>query len=136
MKGWRQGVQTYLAAQINADVVAGERDGVHRGDKDLIAVWLPGWDELQRDIAIAVPTLLIRYFPTRSKQPAEDAPADPSPLEDAVDTLIAKLGRPTQGVGFFTANLSCRLASAKPNYASDIWRVDASLIAYTLGAAG
>ncbi len=137
MKDWLNGVANYLAAQFPAaDVVRGERDGVWRDDQDLIAVWWPGWDTLTRDIALATPTLALRYFPRRSTQPADATPADPDVLLDAADALIAKLSRTTQAVGFFTSGLSCRLSSIRPNYAPDVWRIEATLIAYTVGDAG
>lgn len=133
---WREGVVTALAAEFDTcEVVAGERDGVWRDPKlrDLIAVWWPGWAELERDIVLAQPTLTIRYFPNRSKQPAEDTPTDPSPLEDAADRLLAFFDRASQSPGFFTTNLSCRLTSLRPDYRADQWRVEATLLAYTLG---
>jgi hypothetical protein len=133
---WREGVKTYLqSAFAAAEVVAGEREGVWRADKDLIAVWWPGWDELTRDIALASPTLTLRYFPARSKQPTDDQPTDPAPLELAGDALLAAFDRASQAVGFFAADLSCRLARLRPNYDPAVWRVEGTLIAYTLGQA-
>lgn len=137
MKDWLNGVAAHLTTTFAAaDVVRGERDGVNRSDKDLVAVWWPGWDELSRDTALASPTLKLRYFPRRGKEPADTAPADPDAILDAADALIAAFGRDTQQVGVFTAGLSCRLATLRPDYGSDVWRVEGDLIAYTLGAAG
>jgi hypothetical protein len=137
MKGWVNGVAAHLETAFPAaDVVRGQRDGVWRDDQDLIAVWWPGWDELSRDTALASPTLTIRYFPRRSVQPDEAVPADPDPLLDAADALLAAFDRASAAVGFFTSGLSCRLSRVAPDYRTDVWRVDATLVAYTLGAAG
>lgn len=131
---WCAGVISYLVTTFpDADVEDGEQDGVVR-DKDVIAVWWPGWDELTRDIALAQPTLSLRYFPSRSKLPTSDAPAIGQPLRQAADALITAFDRGSQAVGFFTADLACRLASLRPNYDPAVWRVDGTLIAYTLGA--
>lgn len=129
---------TQLAAAFtDCEVVAGERDGVWRDPelRDLIAVWWPGWEEITRDIALAQPSLTVRYFPNRSKQPAEDTPTDPSPLEQASDALLAFFDRASQAPGFFVDGLSCRIVTIVPDYRPEVWRVEAKLLAYTLGAA-
>lgn len=135
---WRQAVVTKLADAFDGcDVRAGERDGVWRGpdDRDLIVVFWPGWEEITRDVSLAQPTLTVRLFPHRSKQPAEDTPADPSPLEQAADQLLAFFDRASQAPGFFVEGLSCRVTSIAPDYRPEMWRVEAKLQAYTLGAA-
>lgn len=135
---WRQGVVTYLADLFEYDeVVAGppEQDTVWRGESARLAVWAPGWDEISRDISLAAPTLTVRYSPALSKQPEPASPRDPSPIEDAMDALLAAFDRASQAPGFFTTNLSCRLTKLVPNYDPAIWRVEATLLAYTLGAA-
>lgn len=133
----RQGVCDKLASAFTgADVMAGIRDGVWRGEKALIVVWWSGYQVLQRDIALASPTITIRYFPPLSKQPAETMPRDPAPLEEAADALLAAFDRASQAVGYFAANTSWRLDSMpEPDMRPDFWRVEARLIAYTLGAA-
>lgn len=132
---WRQAVHDYLATQFSdAAVLSGSQDGVVR-DVDTIVVFWPGWDVLQRDIALATPTLTVRYFPARSKQPSATIPPDPSEIEAAADALIGAFDRASQGVGFFAANLSCRLSSMRPNYDPAVWRVEATLTAYALGVA-
>jgi hypothetical protein len=135
INAWRTGVFDYLTTQFDAaDVVAGERDGVWRGDNDLIAVWWPGWDERSRDISLAQPTLTLRYFPAISKQPQPETPVDPSPLEEAADALLAAFPRDKQGANVFATNVACRITSIRPNYDPAIWRLDATMVAYTLGA--
>lgn len=135
LNGWREGVVTQLTSTFsNADVESGEQDGVSR-DRDLITVWWPGWDEIARDIALAAPTLQGRYFPARSKQPLTETPKDPAPLEEAADALLAFFDRASQAPGFFTDDLSCRLTTLRPNYDPALWRVEFTLVAYTLGAA-
>lgn len=137
MTGWVNGVVEKLQEALgDVEVVPGERDGVWRGEKDLVAVWWPGWDPLSRDIALASPTLTIRYFPRRGPEPNEATPANPAPLTDAGDALIGFFDRTTRAVGYFTEGLSCRLGPIRPSYATDVWRVEASLVAYTLGAGG
>lgn len=132
---WRQGVAEYLVDTFPAAaVLSGEQDGVVR-DKDTIIVWFPGWKVLARDIALAGPTLSLRYFPARSKQPSPTIPPDPSPLESATDALIAAFHRGTQGAGFFTTGIACYLADATPNYRPELWRVEATLAAYALSVA-
>ncbi len=138
MKGWVSGVVDKLQEALgdSVEVVPGERDGVWRGDKDLVAVWWPGWDTLQRDIALASPTLTIRYFPRRGAEQNESAPANADPILDAADALIGTLDRATQAVGYFTEGLSCRLSSLRPDYDPDVWRVEGTLVAYTVSEAG
>lgn len=136
MKGWVNGVAAYLhTAFPDADVVRGERTGVNRSDNDLIAVWWPGWDELTRDTALASPTLKFRYFPRRGIEPQDVSPDDPDPILDAADALRSAFGRDTQPVGTFTAGLSCRLTTLKPDYSGTSWMVEGTLIAYMRGAA-
>lgn len=133
----RQGVCDKLAAAFpGAEVVAGERVGVWRGETDLIAVWWSGYQVIARDISLASPTMTIRYFPTISKLPPDQEPRDPSPLEQAADALIVALDRPSQGVGYFALDTSWRLESMPaPAMGSELWHVEARLVAYTLGAA-
>jgi hypothetical protein len=131
---WRAAVCTKLATEFSgADVEPGEQQGVSR-ERDLIAVWWPGWDEIARDIALAAPTLQLRYFPGRSKQPATTTPPDPTPLEEAADALLAFFDRASQAPGFFVGDLSCRLTTLRPNYDPTFWHIEATLLAYTLGA--
>lgn len=135
---WRAAVVSQLADAFDGcEVVPGQRVGVWRDPelRDLIVVWWPGWDEITRDIALAQPTLTVRYFPNRSKQPAEDTPTDPSPLEQAGDALLEFFDRASQAPGFFVDDLSCRLTTMRPDYRADFWHVEATLLAYTLGAA-
>lgn len=135
---WRQGVHTYLETAFpDADVFSGppEKDSVVR-DHDAIFVWWPGpWEVLQRDIALAIPTLSVRYYPARSKQPTLVVPPDPEPLEAAADAIVAAFPRSTQGAGVFATDVACYLARVAPNYDPALWRVEATLAAYTLGAA-
>lgn len=131
---WAGGVITYLGETLeDVDVEHGEMDGVQR-DRDVIAVWWPGWDEITRDISLSQPTLSLRYFPARSKQPSDSIPPDPTPLEEAADALLGAFDRASQAPGFFTDDLSCRITTIRANYDPAIWRIDATLLAYTLGA--
>ena len=113
----------------------------HRGDLRRIQVFLESQHHHRARIGRqfpqqpAQPTLTVRYFPNRSKQPAEDTPTDPAPLEEAADALLAFFDRASQAPGFFTTNLSCRLTTLRPDYRPTAWRVEGTLLAYTLGAA-
>jgi len=133
----RQGVCDKLAAAFpSLEVKPGRNDTVWRGESDLIVVWWSGYQVMARDISLARPTITIRYFPTLSKQPAEEAPRDPSALEQAADALIATFDRSTQEVGYFAPNTSWRLDSIpEPNMAPEVWMVEARLVAYTLSEA-
>lgn len=132
----RQGVCTRLAAAFpSCEVKPGKRTGVWRGETDLIVAWWSGYQVLTRDIALASPTITIRYFPSISKLPPDDEPRDPSGLEQAADALITALDRATQSVGYFAPDTSWRLDSIPaPDDRPDFWMVEARLIAYTLGA--
>lgn len=131
---WRTGVFNYLVTTFDddADVVAGEREGVHRGEKDLLAVWWPGWDERSRDISLAQPTLTIRYFPSIHRLPPNATPTDPGPLEQAADALLAAFPRSKQGANVFATDVACRITSIRPDYSPERWRVEASMVAYAL----
>lgn len=128
---WRSAVQAYLDEQFrDAEVVGGHRDGLNQRNKDLIAVWWPGWDELARDVSLATPTLTIRYFPTKSKLPRSETPRDPSALEEAAVGLMLAM-RDKRGVGDFVEKLSCRISRIVPVDLPDQWYVEATLASYT-----
>lgn len=129
---WRVAVQAWLVTSFpGADVAGGEQDGVNRGPKPLIVVWHPGWPVLPKDLSLATPTLLIRYFPTRSKQVSTTVPHDPSDLEQAeVDVMVAF--KEKRKGGDFVTNLACFISSATPNYAPDKWYVQFTLQAISL----
>jgi hypothetical protein len=131
---WREAVQAYLTAQFpEAEVLGGKRDGVSR-DKARICVWWPGWPALQRDIALANPTLLLRFFPALSKQPSATSPRDEAPLEQAaVDLMVAMAAK--RKAGDFVADLACYVSSCVPNDDPDIWRVDATIQAIAMNLA-
>lgn len=132
---WREAVQEYLAEQFpNADVRGGEETTVNRRPKDLICVWWPGWAAMQRDLSLANPTLLIRYFPRRSMQPNTETPVDQSQLEQAAIDLALAF-EPMRKAGDFVENLACYLRDMKPSPATDRWCVDGTLQAYTLNLA-
>lgn len=128
----RQGIAEHLRRELGStvEVVSGERDGVDRREKDLVAVWWPGWEDVT--LQIQRPTILIRYFPARSKLPAQSTPVDPTPLELAAGRILTAFPRATQTVGVFAPNIAWRLRSIVPNTRPDVWRVEAVLVATTV----
>lgn len=131
---WRVATMACLQAAFpESEVVAGEKAGVNRRADALIRVWWPGWAAVPRDIALANPMLLIRYFPTRSKQPG-DVPRDPSELEQASADIMAAFASKRKA-GDLVANLACYVKSCVPNYADDQWHVEAQLQSITLNLA-
>lgn len=146
---WRQGVQTHLESYfaalspaVEVDVVAGRTPGkpgqtaVSRRRKPTLCVFFTGYDEMSRDVSIATPQLVVRMFPVRSELPTSSTPSDPEPVEEACMHLVSAFGRDTQGVGYFTSNLSCRLVSATPYDRDTDWYAEGVLRAYTLRPAG
>lgn len=123
---WREAVAADLAAQFpRADVKSGERAGVSR-DKARINVFWPGTTEDSGQVVVGRASLIIRYWPQRSKQPDAAAPADPTDLEQAAfdlqDFLQTKQhGYDSAGVWF------CRLVSVTPDYDPAEWGVEAVL---------
>ena len=128
---WRAAVEAYLADQFpKAEVVGGSREGVNQRDKDLVAVWWPGWDELPRDITLATPTLTIRYFPSKSKLPKRENPRDPSALEQAAAGLMLAM-RAKQKVGDFVPKLACGISRVVPVDLPEQWYVEATVTSFT-----
>jgi hypothetical protein len=132
---WRTAVQEYLADQFpDADVRGGHDNTVNRDQKDQILVFWPGWPELARDIALATPTLTIRYFPSLSKQPTTTSPRDEAPLEQAaVDLMVAMADK--RKTGDFVDRLACRISKCVPNPDQSAWYVEATVQAYALNLA-
>lgn len=132
---WHAAVVTYLGTALNdVEVEGAEMEGVQR-DRDVVAVWWPGWDELPRDTSLAQPTLSLRWFPARSKLPTTDEPANGQPLRQAADALLTAFDRASQVPGFFVDGLACRLTRLRPDYRADTWWLDGTLLAYSLGVA-
>lgn len=130
---WREAVQAHLTAAFPAaDVRGGEERTVNRRPADLICVWWPGWPALQRDISLANPTLMIRYFPKRSRQPNSETPVDQSVLEQAAADLMTAMASKRKA-GDFVENLACYVSRCIPNTAA--WCVDATVQAYALNLA-
>lgn len=129
---------SYLATQYpGVDIVGGRRPkdsatAVNRRDKDLICVFSKPWNELPRDPSITTPGLAIRWFPTRSKQPQDTTPDDPTTLEQAEWNLISAFTRATQVPGFFADRVAWRLTGITQNDRDDQWYVEASLTAFML----
>lgn len=129
---WRLAVMAWLQTEFpDAEVDAGQKDGVNQRDVDLIRVWWPGWARSSRDASFATPTLHIRYFPSRSAKISDTEPRDPSDLEQAgTDLMIAF--RDKRSVGDFVPGLACQITTVTVNDKPDQWYVEAVLQALTL----
>lgn len=133
---WRAAVISYLSDQFPAATVKGGRDAsVNREAQDQILVFWPGWPELPRDIALATPTLTIRYFPSLSKQPSTTSPRDEASLEQAAADLMLAMA-PKRKAGDFVDGLACRISKCVPNADPAAWFVEATVQAYALNLAG
>lgn len=131
---WREAVVEHLASAFpDAEVLSGRRAGVSR-DRDRIAVFWPGWRASQRDYTLATPSLTIRYWPARSKQPSTTSPPDPAVLEDAGVALMLAF-RNTRKAGDFVDGLACWLDEVAPDYDDEEWKVEAVLKAVALNPA-
>lgn len=133
---WREAVMAHLRENgfpAPARVEGRPRDdnASHR-DHDLVCVWWPGWDTIERDLSLAQPRLMVRAWPGRSKLSKPTQTDDPAPLERIAMRLMLALPRSTQEAGFFVENLSCRIRNVVPSYEDDVYRVEAELIAYTI----
>lgn len=127
----RAAVVTYLEGVLTGvSVVPGELRGVNRGPTAACVFW-PGYDVAASDLSLVLPTLTVRYLPSRSKAPATSTPPDPSPVELAGQALIDAFPRSTQVGGYFLENTSVRLARTIPNYDPDLWHCDGILTAWT-----
>jgi hypothetical protein len=132
---WRSAVVAFLEDELApATVRAGRDTKANREAADLILVFWPGWPELPRDIALATPTLTIRYFPSISKQPTTTSPRDEEPLEQAaVALMVAMAGK--RKTGDFVDGLACRISKCVPNPDPAAWYVEATVQAYALNLA-
>lgn len=129
---WREALVTYLTAQFpDAKVKSGERSGVSRSE-ELIAVFWPGWQE-DSNPNYARPTMVVRMWPGRSKQPTKN-PDDPTPLEQAAMRLMIAL-QAVDKPGDLVDNLYCRLASVQPDYDPKEWGIEAVLVSWTINPA-
>lgn len=111
-----------------AEVAPGTRAGVSR-DKDRIVVSNPAFPAVTPDIAFAKPTILIRYFVARSKQPATEATPDPTDLYDAQENLLAAFAG-YDVVGSFATNFALIQFDSVVNDNPDEWRVDLTITGY------
>jgi hypothetical protein len=87
---WRRALMSELqTAHPDADVTAGRRTGVSR-DQERIAVFFDGYSEQAARVVVANPVMVVRFWPDRSKLPA-DTPEDPTQLEQAAVDLMRLL---------------------------------------------
>jgi hypothetical protein len=132
---WRQALVAFLEEAFSdedVEVISGPRSGVSR-DKVRIAVFWPGWQEDSGNPNFARPTMKIRFWPDRSKQPAAD-PKDPAPLEQAATDLMAAL-QTVQKPGDLVDGLYCRVATIVADDDPNEWGIEATLVSWTINPA-
>jgi len=132
---WRLAVMNHLRATFPhpAEIDGRPRDDVvSRRDNDLVCVWWPGWQVIERDTTLAQPRLQIRAWPGRSRLKAPAQTDEGTSLEELGMKLLLAFPRSTQAGGFFVPNLACRLIRAVPDYSDNVYRVEAELLAYTI----
>lgn len=125
---WRDALVTALASAFpTAEVRPGARTGVSR-DKDRVNVFSqPGsWQRDQTHGVVANPSMIVRYWPARSKQPPTDTPHDPDELDNARDALLAAL-RPLQASLSVTNLWYFLVDSALTDEDPDEWGVEVRL---------
>jgi hypothetical protein len=133
----RAAIQAYLATPFPPpiEIREGRFDGVNRDDFAKIHVWHPGVQTIPGgDRTLARPTLMLRYFPTLSKQPEAALPRSQDVLEQAeVDLLTAFAGK--NRAGDFVANVAVSVAAAVLNDDPARWFVELTLSLLTLNPA-
>ncbi len=117
----------------DAEIVAGTRAGVSR-DKDRIVVFNPGFPSVSPDISFSKPQIVIRYFVSLSKIPADAATPDPSSLYDAQEALLAAFAG-MDVVGSFAENFALVQFDSEVNDDPEEWRVDVTVTGYTFNPA-
>jgi hypothetical protein len=133
LTSWRAALVAHLETAFpNAEVISGRRAGVSR-DLDRLCVFWPGWQEDAADVYFARPSMIVRYWPARSKQPT-DNPNDPGQLEQAAIDLMTSL-ETVQKPGDLVPNLYCRVARVTPDYDPEEWGVEAELTSWTVNLA-
>ena len=127
-------IAVHLAATFPAaEVIKGNRTGVSR-DKDRLAVFNAGFPVTRPDLAFSNPTITVRYFVSRSKQPDSEATPDPDDLYDAQENLLAAFqGRDV--TGSFAPNFACVAFETTIDDTPEEWRVDLTITAYTFNPA-
>lgn len=130
---WRQAVQARLEGQLaDVTVVGGPPDvsfTQNQGKQDVIHVWWPGWQAMQADIALAQPTLLIRWYPLKSKKSGSMVanPDDPTSLEDAAVRLMEAM-KDVRKFDDLVARVACYISQVTPVTApAGSWYVEAVL---------
>lgn len=130
---WVDGVVAYLQAQFTtADVRVGEPDpenSQNQRDNDLICVWMPGFDELQRDIGLATPSLTVRWYPAKSrKQGRAHNPDDPRTLYQIAEDLMVAMNEKRR-FGDFADRVACHVSACKPvTQPEGNWYVEATVL--------
>lgn len=116
---WREAVQARLETQLSGvTVVGGPPDPTftqNQGKQPVVHVWWPGWQALQSDLAMAQPTLLVRWYPVKSHKAGTMTgnPDDPAALEDAAVQLMLAM-EPVRKFGDLVARVACYISSVAP----------------------
>lgn len=132
----REAIQTHLATAFPppASIEGGRADGVNHDAFTKIRIWHPGYTIPPSDRTLARPTLILRCFPSLSKQPEATSPRDQAPLELAEQNLLAAFAGKNRA-GDFVANVAVSVTSALLNDAADSWYVELTLTVLMLNIA-
>jgi hypothetical protein len=128
---FRQAIVAELATNLQGGdftVVSGKRDGPAR-DRNLACVY-PGPFQLDQDRAFLRPTLVIRAWKPKPKQPRTESPPDPTELEqlmlDLFNTLTPIRKQPALSLTFEFAG--------QGEFDLDDWGVQVLLVGWTARA--
>lgn len=133
----REAIQTYLATQsafTGVSIDGGRLDGVNREPVAKIRIWHPGYAVPQSARTLAKPTLLLRYFPSLSKEAPEKTPRDQEPLEQAEVDLLSAFANKNRA-GDFVANVAVSVTSCSLNDDPARWYVEMLLTLLMLNIA-
>lgn len=131
----REAVEDHLrTALAGVTVQSGRSDGVNRDDAARVSVWHPGYPVDLRNRTLARPTLIVRYFPTLSKQPEAASPRAQAVLEQAEADLLAAFGGMNRA-GDFVDDVAVSVSGATLNDDPARWYVELTLVVLMLNLA-
>lgn len=89
---WRQALMALLDTSLQGGsftVLAGRRDGRSR-DRNLACVFVPKFTP-DRNLNYARPPMIVRAWVKQSRQPSQEVPLDPEPVEQLTADLLELL---------------------------------------------
>ena len=126
-------IEKLAAAFPSARIVSGER-AAGATSSPTIAVHIEGYRRQPSRAVVAIPVLIIRYWPARDRLPKTD-PRDPTALEQACSDLMLAL-EPHQGSLEVPDLWYFLVDSVVPDYDPEEWGVEARLTLFTKNIAG